>query len=160
MAIQKSFDKTSSYGLLRCARKDDIEVFRSALMTKIRAHLVSALLFSSLISSGCSSVVTDSSVSDATAAIPRTTPSIIGQVTAIALPTIVVEEEPSESHGSAKASVRIIDGTQVLRRGEGVVGATELRVGQQVKVWFTGSVMESYPIQATAGVIDIEPSKR
>ena len=129
-------------------------------MTKIRAHLVSALLFSSLISSGCSPAVTDPSVSDTTAAISRTTPSIIGQVTAVALPTIVVEERPTEPHGSAKARVRITEGTQVLRRGAGVVGATELRVGQQVTVWFTGPVMESYPLQATAGVIVIEPSSR
>lgn len=129
-------------------------------MTKIRAHLVSTLLFSSLMSSGCSPAGTDPSLPDTTAAIPRTTPSIIGQVTAIVLPTIVVEEKPTEPHGSAKASVRITDGTQVLRRGEGVVGATELRVGQQVKVWFTGPVMESYPLQATAGMIVIEPSSR
>lgn len=129
-------------------------------MTRIRAHLVSALLFSAMISFGCSPAVTDPSISDATAAIPRTTPSIIGLITAIALPTIVVEEKPTEPHGSAKASVRITDGTQVLRRGEGVVGATKLQVGQQVKVWFTGPVMESYPLQATAGVIVIEPSSR
>jgi hypothetical protein len=129
-------------------------------MTKISAHLVITLLFSSLISTGCSPTVTDPLVSDATAAIPRTTPSIIGQVTAIALPAIVVEERPTEPHGSVKARVRITNGTQVLRQGEGVVGATELRVGQQVKVWFTGSVMESYPLQATAGVIVIEPSSR
>lgn len=126
-------------------------------MTTIRAHLVCTLLFSSLIGSGCSPAATDLSVSDATAAIPRTMPSIVGQVTAIDLPTIVVEEKPTEPHGSDKARVRITDGTHVLRRGEGVVGATELRVGQQVKVWFTGPVMESYPLQATAGAIVIEP---
>lgn len=91
---------------------------------------------------------------------PCTPPSIIGQTTAIALPMIVVEEKPTEPHGSAKARVRITDGTKVLRRGEGVVSAAELRVGQQVKVWFTGPVMESYPLQATAGVIIIEPSAR
>ncbi|MBI3525288.1 MAG: DUF3221 domain-containing protein [Betaproteobacteria bacterium] len=129
-------------------------------MTKIRAHPVSALLFSFLISSGCSPAVTDPSVSDATAPIPRTAPSIIGLVTAIALPAIIVEEKPTEAHGSAKARVGITDGTQVLRRGEEAVGAAELRVGQQVKVWFTGPVMESYPLQATAGVIVIEPSGR
>lgn len=129
-------------------------------MTKIRNHLVSTLLFSSLISSGCSPTVPDPSVPDATAAIPRTPPSIIGQTTAIALPMIVVEEKPTEPHGSAKARVRITDGTKVMRRGEGVVGAAELRVGQQVKVWFTGPVMESYPLQATAGVIVIEPIAR
>lgn len=127
-------------------------------MTNIRARLVSALLSSFLISAGCSRSVTDPSVSDATAEIPRTTPSIVGQVTAVALPTVMVEEKPTEPHGSAKAGVRITDVTQVLRRGEGVVGATELRVGQQVKIWFTGPVMESYPLQATAGMIVIEPS--
>ena len=129
-------------------------------MTKIRIHLVSALLFSSLISSGCSPAVTDPSVSRATAATLRTNPSITGQVTAVALPAIVVEEKPIEPHGSDKALVKITDGTQVLRQGEGAVGATELRVGQQVKVWFTGPVMESYPTQATAGVIVIEPGNR
>ena len=129
-------------------------------MTKYVPTLVSTVLFSFLISSGCSPAVTDPSVSDATAAIPLATPSIIGQVTGIALPTIVVEEKPTEPHGSAKARVRITDGTQVLRRGEGVVAATELRVGQQVKVWFTGPVMESYPLQATAGMIVIEPGSR
>ena len=129
-------------------------------MTKLPTHLVSILLFSSLISSGCSPAVTDPSVSDATASIPRTTPSIIGQVTAITLPTIVVEEKPTEPHGSDKAVVRITDATQVLRRGGGVMSPTELRVGQLVKVWFTGPVMESYPLQATARVIVIEPSSR
>lgn len=126
-------------------------------MTKIRAHLVCTLLFSYMIISGCLSAATDPSISDATAAITRTTPSIIGQVTAVVLPVIVVEERPPEPHGSAKAVVRITDGTQVLLRGQGFVGAKELRLGQQVKVWFTGPVMESYPLQATAGVIAIEP---
>jgi len=129
-------------------------------MTNMRTYLVGVLLFSALISSACSSAATDPSAPDVTVAIPRTAPSIIGQVTAIALPMVVVEEKPAEPHGSAKASVRITDGTQVLRQGEGVVGTTELRVGQQVKVWFTGPVMESYPLQATAGVIVIEPSSR
>ena len=130
-------------------------------MTKLPNHLVSILLFSSLISFGCSPVGTEPSVSDPASAITRTAPSIVGQVTAVTLPTIVVEEKPTESHGSPKASVRITDGTQVLRRGGGFMSATELRVGQLVKVWFTGPVMESYPLQATAGVIVfIEPISR
>lgn len=127
-------------------------------MTKICAHLVSALLFGFLIGSGYSFAATDSAVSDATSSIPSMMPSIIGQVTAIALPTIIVEEKPTEPHGSAKARVRVTSDTQVLRRGEGGTGTAELRVGQQVKVWFAGPVMESYPLQATAAVIVIEPS--
>lgn len=125
-------------------------------MSKIRAHFLSVLLLSILIGSGGSFAVKVPSVSNATATIPRTAPSIIGQVTAIALPTIIVEEKPTEPHGSAKARVRITNDTQVLRRGEDGMGTAKLQVGQQVKVWFIGPVMESYPLQATAGVIVIE----
>lgn len=94
--------------------------------------------------------------SDATADVLRTHPSIIGEVTAIVLPAIRVEENPADSSGSAKASVRVADGTHVLRRDGTVVGTAELRVGQRVKVWFTGPVAQSYPVQATARVIVIE----
>ncbi len=126
----------------------------------MRACPVSALFFSVLMVAACSPAATDPPALDVTAALPRTTPSIVGQVTAVALPMVAVEENPAEQHGSAKASVRMTNGTQVLRQGEGVVSATELRVGQRVKVWFTGPVMESYPLQATAGVIVIEPGSR
>ncbi len=130
-------------------------------MTKVRALLpVSTLMLISLISSGCSPVVTDPSVSDATATIPRTMPSIIGQITAINLPTIVVEEKPTEPHGSPKARVKTTNETKVFIRDGGVVSGAELRVGQQVKVWFAGPAMESYPLQATAGVIIIEQHSR
>ncbi len=108
------------------------------MTTIMRTCRVSTLLFSALISYACSPVAADTPVSGAAATIPRTAPSIIGQVTAIALPMVVVEENPAEPHGSAKVRVRITDGTQVLRQSEGIVGAAELRVGQQVKVWFTG----------------------
>lgn len=120
-------------------------------MTNIRTCSMTALLSGALLLSACSPAVT--------ASIPRTTSSITGQVTAIALPMVVVEENPGEPHGSAKARVRITKATQVLREGDGVVDVTTLGVGQQVKVWFTGPVMESYPLQATAGVIVIEPSR-
>lgn len=119
-------------------------------MTNMRTCPMTALLSGALLLSACSPVVT--------ASIPRTTSSITGQVTAIALPMVVVEENPGEPHGSAKARVRT-KATQVLREGDGVVDVTTLGVGQQVKVWFTGPVMESYPLQATAGVIVIEPSR-
>lgn len=130
-------------------------------MEKIRdVLLVTTLFYISLISSGCSPVVTDPSVSDTSATIPRTMPSIIGQVTAVNLPTIVVEEKPTEPHGSPKARVKTTNETKVFVRDGGVVSGAELHVGQQVKVWFTGPVMESYPVQATAGVILIEQNSR
>jgi hypothetical protein len=31
----------------------------------------------------------------------------------------------------------------------------DLSAGQRVAVWFTGPVAESYPVQATAGAIEI-----
>ena len=126
----------------------------------MRACPVSALFFSALLVCACSPAATDPPAPDAAAAIPHTTPSIVGQVTAVALPMVAVEEKPAEQQGSAKASVRVTNATQVLRQGQGAVSAAELRVGQRVKVWFTGPVMESYPLQATAGLIVIEPDSR
>ncbi len=127
-------------------------------MTTLRTCSMTALLGAVLISA-CSPTTDPLAPDDASAAILRTAPSISGQITAVALPMVMVEENPAESHGSDKARVRITEATQVLRESEGVVGATELGVGQQVKVWFTGPVMESYPSQATAGVIVIDSNR-
>ena len=88
--------------------------------------------------------------------IPDTTPSIVGQITAIALPIIVVEENAAEPQGSAKASVRMVVSTRVLRLDKNVASAADLRVRQRVRVWFVGPALESYPAQATAGTIVIE----
>ena len=128
-------------------------------MTNMRTCPMTALLSGALLLSACSPSATGPLAPNVPASSSRTTPSITGQVTAIALPVVVVEENPTEPHGSAKARVRITEATQVLREGEGIVGVTKLGVGQQVTVWFTGPVMESYPLQATAGVIVIEPSR-
>ena len=124
-------------------------------MEKMRICFVTALFFGALINFMSSLAAADSTTPE----VPITPPSIIGRVTAIALPMIVVEENPAEPHGSAKASVRVTDGSQVLRQGK-VVDIAELQVGQQVKVWFTGPVMESYPLQATAGTIVIVSTTR
>jgi hypothetical protein len=120
----------------------------------MRVYFMSVFLLGFLIISVCPSPAADA---DITAGIPSEAPSIVGEVTVVTLPMVVVEENPAEPHGSAKANVRITDTTQVLRQGEGVVGAAALQVGQKVKVWFAGPVMESYPLQATAGVIVIGP---
>lgn len=122
-------------------------------MPNIRIAYLSVPFFCILLGSACSTPSKDSSV---TVAIPNTIPSIIGQVTTIALPMMVVEENPAESHGSLKASARITVNTQVLRLDKGIANTADLRVGQKVKVWFVGPVMESYPMQGTAGTIVIE----
>lgn len=85
----------------------------------------------------------------------REAPSLVGVVTALRLPVIMVEEKPSETSGSAKASVRITERTLISRGGKSLA-PDGLKVGQRVSVWFQGPVMESYPMQATAGVIVVE----
>lgn len=123
----------------------------------MRIYLLMVFFFGVMISA-CSPSAPNTAAPDVTASIPRTAPSIIGQVTAITLPTVLVEENPGPTQESAKASVRITDITQVLHADKGVTDITELRVGQRVKVWFTGPIMESYPVQAIGGVIVIQPS--
>lgn len=122
----------------------------------MRAYPVTAMLFSALTLAACSPPDSDPLPPDIT----RTQPSIIGKITSVALPVILVEENPAEKHGSDKAAIGLTDRTKVLRQGGDRVGINELSVGQRVKVWFIGPVMESYPAQAKAGVIIIESDSR
>lgn len=122
----------------------------------MRAYPMTAMLFSALILAACSPPESDPLSPDIT----RTQPSIIGKITSVALPVILVEENPAEKHGSDKAAVGITDRTKVLHQGGDRAGINELSVGQRVKVWFIGPVMESYPAQAKAGVIIIESDSR
>ena len=98
----------------------------------------------------------------ASTGLPATAPSIEGRVTAVTrsgerIGTIRVEERPSDASGSAKASVRIDQRTTVLRGSEST-DFNALQVGQWVRVWFTGPVAESYPVQATGGTVAIDSS--
>jgi hypothetical protein len=128
-------------------------------MKNLPGHLICTLLAVLLGSPGRTLAKVDAEASGVNNAAPHTAPSITGQVTAITLPVITVEENPSESNGSAKAFVRITKDTLVLRCKADGQGIEELQVGQLVKVWFAGPAMESYPLQATAGVICIELKK-
>lgn len=60
--------------------------------------------------------------------------------------------------GSTSAVVRVAPDTRILLKDGSRVSAgrfSDLHVGQLVLVWFTGPVAQSYPVQATAGVIAI-----
>jgi hypothetical protein len=93
-------------------------------------------------------------------AAPSGSPSIRGTVTSVsplaALGVILVEERPQDRAGSDKASVTVNAATRIYR---GRVSAStkgsfsDLHNGQLVEVWFTGPVLTSYPVQATASVI-------
>lgn len=93
--------------------------------------------------------------------LPSEPASIAGRVTAVSMETghtgvIRVEANPEESAGSDKAVVRVTESTTVRAPGSANVDPGELRVGQWVRVWFTGPVRESYPVQADAQTIVID----
>jgi hypothetical protein len=83
-------------------------------------------------------------------------PSIRGTITQAGSDRILIEEEPLDSSGSAKASVRLTGSTRVLRGSGEAARRRDLRVGQHVSAWFDGPVMESYPVQARASAVRIE----
>jgi hypothetical protein len=84
------------------------------------------------------------------------TPAIRGTLTHKAADRILIEEEPLDSSGSDKASVRLTRITKVLRSSGEPAHLDDLRVGQKVSAWFHGPVMESYPVQATASAVRID----
>ncbi|HEX2122493.1 MAG TPA: DUF3221 domain-containing protein [Thermoanaerobaculia bacterium] len=68
---------------------------------------------------------------------------------------VLVESTPAEQRGD-KAVVTITDDTIVRDREGRAASASAVRVGQTVRVWYTGAVMKSYPLQATAARVEIE----
>jgi len=56
---------------------------------------------------------------------------------------------------SDKAVVAVTDKTNLFDAEGQKAELQSLRVGQQVKVWFTGPVAESYPVQGTASAIQV-----
>jgi hypothetical protein len=95
--------------------------------------------------------------------LPGTPPSIEGRLTSVNPSgehrgSIRVEAVPEDSAGSAKAVVRVTEST-AIRSGEEAVGFAALRTGHWVRVWFTGPVRESYPLQADAAFIQLDPER-
>jgi Protein of unknown function (DUF3221) len=75
-----------------------------------------------------------------------------------ALPVLLVVAAPGSSSSVDRASVRVTKDT-VVWTAQGVRGtAADLARGERVAVWFTGPVAESYPVQATAGIVWIRLS--
>lgn len=72
---------------------------------------------------------------------------------------ILVEENPGETAGSQKASVRMNDQTQIYRRsGSSLekISPSALAISKTVSIWFEGPVAESYPVQGAAAVVVLE----
>lgn len=96
----------------------------------------------------------------ATAAAPAAAQQdgITGFITDLSGTTVLIEENPVEQSGSAKAYVEITAETQIFReQGGELVPVTpeDLEIGQLVEATFVGPVAESYPVQATAGSITV-----
>ena len=89
--------------------------------------------------------------------IPSTEASISGTITAVEGVRLRVETDPQSPSGSPKASIRVEGTTTILRRTGEVAQRGDLKLGGRVSVWFDGPVMESYPVQALAGTVVIEP---
>jgi len=69
------------------------------------------------------------------------------------LPVLLVVAAPGSTSSVDRASVRVTKDT-VVWTAQGTRGdAADLAEGEQVGVWFSGPVAESYPVQATAGVV-------
>lgn len=72
--------------------------------------------------------------------------------------TVLIEGAIEEDTGFDKASVTITEETRIFEQegqGRRAVTFEALQVGQRVEARFTGPVMESYPVQATAKEIVI-----
>ena len=93
--------------------------------------------------------------------LPESPPSISGRITSVdrageKIGSIRVEAQPADSAGSDKAVARIGQGTTVVGVGGTVTDFDELKVGQWVRVWFSGPVAQSYPVQASASAVAID----
>ncbi len=95
--------------------------------------------------------------------LPDTPPSIAGTITSVDidgehLASLRVEAVPGEEAGSDKAMVRIEQGTHLLNASGQKIGLSQFKVGRKVRAWFTGPVRESYPVQADASTLILEPA--
>ncbi|HEU0299116.1 MAG TPA: DUF3221 domain-containing protein [Longimicrobium sp.] len=91
--------------------------------------------------------------------IPDESASIIGDITQTNGARILVEQIPTRSAGYPVAWVSVNRRTVIVERsGDQLTrsSTSALTVGTRVQVWFNGAVLESYPVQSTAGTIVIE----
>lgn len=95
--------------------------------------------------------------------LPGVAPDIAGLITRVTQADgdlrILVEANPADSTGSPKAHIRVTEEVQLCeRRIDGVraAGQAELQEGVRVSVWFSGPVLQSYPVQGGASVIVVE----
>lgn len=107
--------------------------------------MMTRLLFCALFAVACAAPVPPASQQGQETA--RGDADITGVVTKVQGNEVRVEATPNEFRG-AKAVVKITAATTI-------VGASSIREGQTVSVWYTGEVAQSYPVQAEAAEIRV-----
>lgn len=110
-----------------------------------------------LLAGGVTALLIWRSGAPAGTALPGTEPYITGQVTRIEGGRILVEAVPGRQEG-AKCWFAISAATRILReqgRTRVRAEAGDLTMGQRVKAWSNGPILESYPSQTGGAVIVI-----
>ena len=83
--------------------------------------------------------------------------SFAGRIAARNEATVLLVATSMQPAGADQASVRVPAGTRLVHASGASATMADLQVGRNVRAWFDGPVMESYPVQASAGAIVIEP---
>lgn len=95
-------------------------------------------------------------------AIPDEPPFIRGVVTDVRLAdghtVVLVEERPGIADSGAKAEATLGRDARVLRHDGSRAGRDALHAGQVIRLWHTGLVLDSYPVQVGARVVVLEPA--
>ncbi|MGH8029306.1 MAG: DUF3221 domain-containing protein [Arenimonas sp.] len=89
--------------------------------------------------------------------VPDGVASFAGRIASRESASILLVADSVQPAGADRAYVRVLAGTRLLRSTGEPATEADLQVGRHVRAWFDGPVMESYPVQATAGAIVIDP---
>ena len=101
----------------------------------------------------CSRHVEPTSVADLT-----TEPYFIrGSITSSDRPSgYFVEGQPGTNYRVTSAHFTVGPNTIIRRTDGSTASATDLKVGRQIRLWITGVIMESLPVQVSAAIVVIE----
>lgn len=109
-----------------------------------------ALLLSLVVAAACTPAGPPARAPDITGTITRVTDTTGGVL-------LLVEAVPTDTSGSAKASVRVDGSTRIFGGGtsdaQQNASSGDLVAGMEVSVWFDGPAAMSYPVQAKAATI-------
>jgi Protein of unknown function (DUF3221) len=83
--------------------------------------------------------------------------SFAGRIESSQAGSVLLVASSVQPAGSDRAVVRVHAGTRLHFASGATATPADLHVGRNVRAWFDGPVMESYPVQASAGAIVIDP---